>query len=65
MFFLSALIFDSNSRKIGAVETLQDITRRVKAEKELRASEQRYRKLTENVADGIVLFQDGRLIFSN
>jgi len=65
VFFLSAPIVDSNGRMIGAIETLQDITRRVNAEKELRASETRYRKLTENVADGIMLIQDGELIFSN
>ncbi len=65
VFFLSAPIVGTDGRMIGAVETLQDITRRVNAEKELRASEERYRKLTENVADGVMLVQDGKLIFSN
>ncbi|MBW1828085.1 MAG: PAS domain-containing protein, partial [Deltaproteobacteria bacterium] len=65
VFFLAAPIFDKDGKMIGAIETLQDITRRIKAEKELRASEGRYRKLAENVPDGVVLIQNEMLIFAN
>ncbi|MBW1894420.1 MAG: sigma-54-dependent Fis family transcriptional regulator, partial [Deltaproteobacteria bacterium] len=65
VFFLAAPIFDKDGKMIGAIETLQDITRRIKAEKELRASEGRYRKLAENVADGVILIQNKTLIFAN
>jgi PAS domain S-box-containing protein len=65
VFFLAAPIYDKNLRIIGAIETLQDITRRVQAENELRSSEERYRVLTENIADGVILIQDGKIIFSN
>ncbi len=65
IFFLAAPILDNDGKMIGAIETLQDITRRIKAEKELRASEGRYRKLAENVADGVILIQDKKLIFAN
>jgi PAS domain S-box-containing protein len=65
VFFLAAPIFDKGGKMIGAIETLQDITRRINAEKELRASERRYRNLAENVADGVVLIQNESLIFSN
>ncbi len=65
VFFLAAPIFDNDGKMIGAIETLQDITRRIKAEKELRASEGRYRKLAENVADGVILIQDESLKFAN
>jgi len=65
VFFLASPIYDDTGRMIGAIETLQDITRRVHAENELRSSEERYRALTENVADGVMLIQDGKVIFSN
>jgi PAS domain S-box-containing protein len=65
VFFLAAPLYDKNRRITGAIETLQDITRRVQAENELRSSEERYRVLTENIADGVILIQDGKIIFSN
>ncbi|SPD73296.1 PAS modulated sigma54 specific transcriptional regulator, Fis family [uncultured Desulfobacterium sp.] len=65
VFFLAAPVYDQNGKVIGAIETLQDITRRVQAENELRSSEERYRVLTENIADGVIVIQDGKIIFSN
>ncbi len=65
VFFLAAPILDSKSKKTGAVETLQDITRQVQTEEDLRASEERYRILTEQVADGVALIQDGKIKFIN
>lgn len=51
-YFLAAPILDSDGNITGAIETVQDITRRVLAESELRESQERYRVLTEQVADG-------------
>jgi len=65
VFFLAAPVFDDQGRRVGAVETLQDTTERVLAEKQLRSSEERYRFLTEKAADGIVVVQDDRLVFAN
>ncbi len=65
VFFLAAPVFDEKGNIVGAVETLQDITERVIAEMELRSSEQRYRALAENVADGVMLLQDWKIIFAN
>lgn len=65
IFFLAAPVFDPRGRRVGAVETLQDITERVLAENRLRASEERYRFLTEKAADGIVVIQNERLVFAN
>jgi PAS domain S-box-containing protein len=43
----------------------QEIIERKRAEQALRASEQRYRLLAENVADGVVVLQEGNLVFVN
>lgn len=64
-YFLAAPMHDAAGHMIGAIETVQDITRRVLAENELRESQRRYRTLTEQVADGVALIQDGRLGFAN
>ncbi len=42
-----------------------DITYRKEMEEALRASEERYRALIENVKDGVALIQDGKLVFAN
>ncbi len=43
----------------------RDITERKRAESELIASEERYRFLTENVADGVMVVQEGKVVFAN
>ncbi len=65
IFSVAAPAVDLDGKIVGAVETLQDITPWVKAERALKVSEQRYRMLTEKVADGIILIQDRRLMFAN
>jgi len=42
-----------------------DITERKKMEEELRAGEERYRALIENVKEGVALIQDETLMFAN
>jgi len=65
LFFTAAPLFDETGSRFGAIETLQDITTRKISEEQLRESEAQYRVLTENVVDGVVLVQNGRLVFSN
>ena len=43
----------------------QEITGRKRADQALRTSEQQYRLLAENVADGIGIIQEGKLVFVN
>jgi PAS domain S-box-containing protein len=43
----------------------QEIDERIRQEARLRASEQQYLLLADNMADGIGIVQDGRLIFAN
>ncbi|HEN20613.1 MAG TPA: PAS domain S-box protein, partial [Desulfobacteraceae bacterium] len=44
---------------------VRDVTERKRRDKEIKDSEERYRVLTEHVADGVALLQEGRLIFVN
>jgi PAS domain S-box-containing protein len=44
---------------------LRDITERVQAEEELKASEEKYRLVVENANEGILVLQDGLIIFAN
>ena len=65
IFFVAAPALNARGEMIGAVETLQDITERVEAQRDLIASEKQYRMLTEKVPDGIILFQEGFVMFAN
>ncbi len=47
------------------VQLQQEITERKRIEQALRASEGQYRSLAENVADGVVILRDRKLVFVN
>ena len=61
LFFTAAPLKDSSGRIIGAIETLQDITDRRKAEEALRASELRHRELS--ITDGLTGLYNSRHFF--
>ena len=65
LYFLAAPVKNSDGQITGAIETVQDISQRVKAGNELRESQERYRLLTEQVADGVVVIQDRKICFAN
>lgn len=66
LFFTAAPLRDEDGRTVGAIETLQDITERRKAEEALRKSEQRLRTLLDFVPYPIVVFtRNGRVFYLN
>jgi PAS domain S-box-containing protein len=44
---------------------IEDITDRIRAEEELKESEERYRKLAEESLQGLAIIQDGRYVYAN
>ena len=66
MFFTAAPLRDAEGNIVGAVETLQDITERKRAEEELRKSERRLRTLFNFVPYPTVVFTlEGFVSFIN
>jgi len=63
----AAPLFDDSGKFDGMVATVEDITERVRTEKELEESEEKYKKLVEESLQGIVIAQGlpPRLIFVN
>ena len=62
---IAAPIIDSKGKVIGAVETLEDITRLTKAQQSLMESEERYRTLVDQLPDYVLVHRDGILLYVN
>ncbi|NTW97644.1 MAG: PAS domain S-box protein [Oscillochloris sp.] len=58
-------IFDAERRLIAVEGIVRDISERKHTSEALRESEQRYRTLVENMTQGVIVYQDGRVVFSN
>ncbi len=66
LFFTASPIRDESGRITGAIETLQDITERKRAEEKHRNSERRFRSFLEFLPYPIVVFTvDGRVFYLN
>lgn len=62
----ASLILDENGSPQGAMGVSRDVTELKKAEEELRASEERYRDIFENVKEFVLsIDDDGRFLYAN
>lgn len=60
-------LYDQTGHRIGAIETIRDITERKKVEERLKLSERRFRQMAENVNEGfwVLDIQTHQCIYSN
>ena len=56
---------DSDGKIIGLIGVSRDVTDRVRAERSLRTSEERYRQLVEHSPEAIIVHRDGTLLYIN
>jgi PAS domain S-box-containing protein len=66
LFATGAPLYDAHGNRVGAIESIRDVTEQKKAEEALRQSEEKYRELVEN-ANSIILRMDymGHVTFFN
>ncbi|MFA4875795.1 MAG: PAS domain S-box protein [Methanoregula sp.] len=62
---IASPLYDNSGNIVGAIESIRDITDRKKAEEALSESEQKYRTLVESSFDGIVIHQNGLVVYAN
>jgi len=56
---------DDDGSVTGVIDLVRDISERIKAERELAASEQKFRSFVLNSSDAIYVLQDDRFVFVN
>lgn len=56
---------DDNGEIIGVAGTYEDITEQMSVEEALRQSEEQQRTLIENMQDGVIIVDEGHIVYSN
>jgi PAS domain S-box-containing protein len=59
------LVQETAERQDAEVQLVQETAERKEAEEQLATSERQYRFLAENVADGVIIIQAGRIVLAN
>jgi diguanylate cyclase (GGDEF)-like protein/PAS domain S-box-containing protein len=60
-----SLVRDENNKPLYYVSQFQDITEHKKLKEQLEKSEERYRALVESSPNGIVVHQEGKIVYAN
>ena len=63
--YLSGRAVDPADLSQGTVWAVMDITKRRQLEEDLNKSEEHYRQVVNNVTEGILVLQDGQIVFAN
>lgn len=56
-------VFEDGGKGITVI--LEDITEHILAEREIRESEERFRMMSENIQDGLIIVENGRTMYAN
>ena len=56
-------VFDDGRKAITLI--LRDMTEHILAEREIRESEERFRVMAENIQDGLIILEDGKIVYAN
>ncbi|HEY4612259.1 MAG TPA: PAS domain S-box protein, partial [Bacteroidota bacterium] len=61
----ASLVRDSSENPVAIVATLRDVTERRELSQKVAESQEKYQHIVENSLDGIVVIQDGKLVYVN
>jgi len=56
-------VFDDGRKAITVI--LEDVTEHILAEREIRNSEERFRMMADNIQDGLIIMENGTIIYAN